>query len=417
MKTNLGLPILDFGLNEARAASDSRGCAQSKIKNPKSKTRASVLVIVMITLLFAAFALVAFIEKATNDLLVEQRDAETKRLRMEAYSALEVALAVLEDFRQVSNGLHSPAEGWSDSLTFAGYTPTEGRTVEVSFEDESGKISLPHTDAPTLSRLFQTWDVTKDDSDTFADALMGWMQRGHVYSSAMSPDYDQQSPAYEVPLRPLRSFNELAAIDKVREKFYDEDGRPNDLWRKFAAAVSLLSFTKSNINGAKPDALLALGQFDLTQQQNVNDYIAGSGNYAVQGPGYFQNMTDAQRVAGPNGNLGAFATTISALRIFITVHDGSSQFRLAAVVTPQGGGATTTTTTATTTRAQTSAATNRTPGQQQAQANPAQQNNRQTTANTRQTGAARSINYPFTLLEIRENDEIPPPPAPPPPQT
>ena len=148
--------------------------------------RASVLVIVMVTLLFAAFALVAFIEKATNDLLVEQRDAEAKRLRMEAYSALEVTLAVLEDFREASNGLHSPAEGWGDPLTFAAYTPTEGRTVEVSFEDESGKISLPHTDAPTLARLFQTWDITKSDADTLADAMMGWMQRGHVYRDRKS---------------------------------------------------------------------------------------------------------------------------------------------------------------------------------------------------------------------------------------
>src|SRR5437867_3170288 len=87
--------------------------------------RASVLVIVMITLLFTVFALVAFVEKAGNDLLVEQHDAEARRLRMEAYSALEVTLGVLEDFREAGNGLHSPAEGWSDPLGFAGYTPTE----------------------------------------------------------------------------------------------------------------------------------------------------------------------------------------------------------------------------------------------------------------------------------------------------
>jgi general secretion pathway protein K len=333
---------------------------------------------------------------------------------MEAYSALEVTLAVLEDFRQAANGLHSPAEGWNDPLTFAAYTPTEGRTVEVSFEDESGKISLPHADGPTLSRLFQTWDVAKTDADELADALMGWMQRGHVYSSSISPDYEQQTPAYEPPLRPLRSLQELAAIDSVRDKFYDADGRPADLWRRFAASVSLLSFTKPNINGAKPDALLALGQFDPTQQQNVNDYIAGSGNYTATGPGYFADLTDAQRIAGPNGNLGAFVTTISALRIFITVHDGQSQFRLAAVVTPQGGGATTVTTTATTTRAQTSATASRTVSQQQNEPNAAQQNARQPNATTRQNAAARSLNYPFTLLEIRENDEIPPSPAPPP---
>ena len=370
----------------------------------------SVLVIVMITLLFTAFALVAFIEKAGNDLLVEQHDAEARRLRMEAYSALEVTLGVLEDFRAADNGLHSPAEGWTDPLTFAGYTPTEGRTVEVAFEDESGKISLPSADAATLSLLFQTWNVTKVDADALADALTGWMTRGHTYTSAIAPDYEQYSPAYNSPNRPLRSYSELAAIDKVRDMFYDEAGQPNDLWRRFTAAVSLLKFSKPNINGATPDALLALGQFEQSQQQNLNDFVAGSGNFTAQGPGYFQNMADAQRIAGPSGNLGAFTTTISALRILITVHDGSSQFRLATVVTPQGGGATTVTQTATPSRAPTTGAT--TPQQNQPRAG--QANTAPSRTNTRQPNATASLKYPFTLLEIRENDEIPLPPAPPP---
>lgn len=382
-----------------------------KPRSSQLSRRASVLVIVMITLLFTAFALVAFIEKAGNDLLVEQHDAEARRLRMEAYSALEVTLAVLEDFRQAGNGLHSPAEGWGDPLTFAGYTPTQDRTVEVSFEDESGKISLPRTDAATLSRLFQSWEMPQTDADALADSIMGWMQRGHTYTSAVAPDYEQFSPAYDSPNRPLRSYGELAAIEKARDVFYDESGQPNDLWRKFAAAVSLLNFARPNINGAKPDALLALGQFQLTQQQNVNDYIAGTGSYLSQGPGYFQNITDAQRIAGPDGNLGAFGTTISALRVFITVHDGASQFRLAAVVTPQGGGASPVTQTATSERTQASQASARNAGQQQQNQTTSAQ---QTSQNNRQTKASRNLNYPFTLLEIRENDEIPPPPAPPP---
>ena len=376
--------------------------------------RASVLVIVMITLLFAAFAIVTFIEKATNDLLVDQRDAEVHRLRREAYSALEVTLAVLEDFRQASNGLHSPAEGWNDPLTFAGYTPTEDRTVEVAFEDESGKISLPQANAQVLSRLFQSWSLTQPDSDQLADALMGWMQRGHTYSTAITPDYDLSAIPYEVPGRSLRSFSELAAIDIVKDKFYDTDGRPNDLWRRFAAAVSLLNFPKPNLNGARPEALVALGQFDTTSQQSLNDYLAGTGQYQTQGPGYFKTVTDAQRLTGPTGNANAFGTTISALRITIVVHDGQSQFRLSAVVTPQGGGATTVQTTATSTRTQTSASTARTAAQQQNQPNAAQQNTA-AAANARATAAARDLKYPFTLLEILENDEIPPAPPPPPP--
>src|SRR5690349_7427521 len=65
----------------------------------------SVLVIVMITLLFATFALLTFMEKASVDLMVDEREAVTRRQRMEAYSALEMTLGVLNEFREASNGL------------------------------------------------------------------------------------------------------------------------------------------------------------------------------------------------------------------------------------------------------------------------------------------------------------------------
>ena len=385
----------------------------------RARPRASVLVIVMITLLFTAFALVSFIEKAGNDLLVEHRESQARRLRMEAYSALEVTLAVLEDFRLATNGLHSPAEGWSDPLAFAGYTPTEDRTVEISFDDESAKLSLPTANAQILSRLFQVWQLSIPDADATADALMGWMKHNHTYTTAITPDYDHGALPFEAPGRSLRSYHELAAIEKVRTVFYGEDGRPNDLWRRFADNVSLLSFSKPNLNAAKPDVLLALGQFDLTQQQNLTDYTTGQGSFKTQGPAYFQNLNDAQRITGATGgNPAAFVTTISALRVNVTVHDGRSTFRLAAVITA-GNAAQTVQTPATSATAKPSA-TSSAP----ATPSPNPSNNATNSATTRSTTSAgataqnspsRNLNYPFTLLEIRENDEIPPPPPPPPP--
>lgn len=393
--------------------------------------RASILVIVMITILFTVFALVAFMERASNDLLVEQREAEGRRLRMEAYSALEVTLAVLEDFRTADSGLHSPAEGWTDPLGFAGYTPTDGRTVEVSFEDESGKLSVAHLDAQILSRLFQSWNVLQPEADSMADALVGWMTRGHTYSTGINPDYEQSALPYDEPQRPLRSFSELADIDIIRDKFFDEQGRPNDLWKRFAGEVSLLDFKQTNLNGAGPDVITALGQFNPVQQQTLTDYLSGTGAYQTQGPGYFQNLNDAQHLAGNGGNAQAFDTNISALRVNVTVHEGRSLFRISAVVTmAPGGGAKTITTTASDTRQQqqTSAAGQNANGAQN-QTNANQSNGASANANSGSTatsnstasagqngqnnGQARNLAYPFTLLEIRENDEIPPPPPPP----
>jgi len=53
----------------------------------------------------------------------------------------------------------------------------------------------------------------------------------------------------------------------VRAAFYDSDGRPNDLWKRFAESVSLFDFARPNLNGAKPDTLAAMGQFDPTSSR------------------------------------------------------------------------------------------------------------------------------------------------------
>ncbi|MEO7414562.1 MAG: hypothetical protein ABIZ81_14515 [Opitutaceae bacterium] len=361
----------------------------------------------MITLIFTTFALVAFIEKSMGDLLVEARAAEAGRLRAEAYSALETTLAVLEDFRQVGNGLHSPSEGWSDPLVFAAWAPKEGRTVEVTFEDESGKISLPRADALVLTNLFKAWEMKDSDAERLADALLGWMKRDHVYSTTVSPEYDRANLPYEPPGRSLRSFQELAAIEVARDAFY-QDGKPNDFWYRFVNAVSLFSFRQSNINGAKPDVLESHGQFDETQRGQLSDYLTGNGSYKVQGPGWFTDMGTARAIVGLAGNQAGFGTTISALRVSLVVREGQSIFRLSAVVAPLQNGATTVATTATANR---STASTNTPTGAAGQTQPSGT----AVASTNPNAAvnAKKLNYPFTLLEIRENDEIVQAPLPP----
>lgn len=379
----------------------------------RAGTRGTVLVIVMVTMLFAAFALIAFMDKATNDLLVDHRAALTKRLRREAYSALEVTLAVLEDFRSVGNGLHSPAEGWGEPLKFAGYTPQEDRVVEVAFEDESGKISLPRANAEVLKKLFESWNVPQADAEMLTDAMLGWMQREHVYSTAISPNYETGAIPFEAPARPMRSYSELAAIDKVREFFYEPDGRPNENWRRFVASVSLFDFARSNINGARSETLAAVGQYDSQQQQQIGEYLSGKGQYQMNGPGYFKDTGQTQAIVGQGGNAGAFGTTISALRIMITVHEGKSTFRLSAVVTTANG-ARAVRETATSQRTQTSASSAQSAAQRQAAPNANQANPGASGTEQAAGTAPQNLRYPFTLLEIQENDEIAPAPSPPP---
>jgi general secretion pathway protein K len=234
---------------------------------------------------------------------------------------------------------------------------------------------------------------------------MGWMQSGYVYATAVTPDYTDASIPYAEPARPMRSFSELAAIDYAKEVFFDENGLPNANFWRFENDVSIFTFSQPNINSANGDVLAAAGQYTDAQRQHVADYMAGPGQYAQQGMQWFTSTSTLASVAGLGGNAAPFGTTITALRILVTVHEGSSQFRLAATVSPQGG-ATLNLTAATNA---TSAATNASATTATSVTNAAQPSTTATSAATA-AAASQSINYPFTLLEMLEDDEIPQPP-------
>ena len=355
--------------------------------------------IVLITIAFATMAMYVFIERAANDLLVEKRSSDASRLRLEAYSALETTISVLEEFRQANGSLHSPSEGWSDPLAFASYEPAEGRTVEVTFEDESGKYSLPNATQATLLNLFKAWEVSDVEAAKVSDAILGWMKKDHVASSAGAPeaeDYEREEIPFDPPGRPLRSFNELGTIAAARDLFYDENRQPNELWHRFESAFSLYSFQNPSINGASPELLPGLGISDPGQQRQLDDYIHGRGAYENRG-GYFKNSQDVTAMFGAHSPAAALSTQISSLRIIITVREGRSSFRINALIAPPGG--------ATIPVVQTNQNTGTNQGSTSA---PAQTTAASATANG-PSQATKKLNYPFTILEFRENDAMPTP--------
>jgi len=370
--------------------------------------RASILVIVLITLVLTAAALVAFLDRAANDLLMAARSAQADRLRPDAYSALEVVLGVLEDFRESDNGLRHPSEGWGDPLTWAGWTPADGYTVEVAIQDESGKMPLRTVTATEMLNLFQYWGMSPPDAQRMTDSLLSWMRQGYTATSAIDADYEQAAIPYDPPYRSMRSISELAAIDNAKDYFYT-NGVPNAWWWRFYNDFSVYNFARPNVNGANSDVLTAIGQFTREQQQGVAAYLAGTSDRVTLNRTWFQAATDLVGVVGQNAVVSGFGYTSSALRILITVHDGKAVFRLLAVVAPTaGGGATTVQATATDVKRSQQAA-------QSGEANNSQAASATATAaptispNSAQNSAAASINirYPFRFLDLEENENIP----------
>jgi general secretion pathway protein K len=345
-------------------------------------------VLVLVTVTLTSFLLFKFVQRAGTELLADARAGDQAKLRREAYSSLEVTLATLADIINIDTALHSPAQGWDKPLDYAGYTPADGRTVEITFEDESGKLSLPKTNAATLQALLEQLGLAATDAEKASDALLVWTRADYVPASldAAGASYQRAELPYNAAQRPLKSYAELAAVEYVRDVFFDENGRLTQLGQDFVANVSLYSFDHINLNSASP-AVLAANGFAVTQSSALQDYIGQQAK--AGGVNYFQTVSDANTVLGTNAPLTAFSANVAALRINVTVRDGAAVFRLSAVVAPPGGAS------VAVAPAQTPAA-----GTTTAPAS--------VTATTA-APVTKKLDYPFKVLEIQENVESPPP--------
>jgi hypothetical protein len=172
-------------------------------------------------------------------------------------------------------------------------------------------------------------------------------------------------------------------------------------------SVSLFDFSQPNTNTARMTTLAAFGGYDEASMKLISDYVGGLGSYSRQGPAYFQN---AQEVTGLVGQAASprLGTQVRCIRVNVTVREGQTSFRVSAVVTASGGAQLPPPDqpTAADTSTSSAAANDTTAAQNNSNSADSAAAAATTTTSpaTGQTPAA--LNYPFTLLEIRENDEI-----------
>lgn len=336
--------------------------------------RGSVILLVLGVILLTAFLLTRLMERAGTELQVESRSARRGALREEAYGALETVLAVLADARAAQGGLHSPAQGWDTPLDFAGYEPERGRTVDVAFDDETGRLSLPRAGEASLQNLLVSLGAMPAQAEELTDAVLAWTNAGHVPRFAESDPqrYELERPPYRAPRRPLRSWEELRAIPVARELLFDEQGDWNEIGRGLRQYVSLHGFARVNVNTAPPPVLQALG-LDPSRLEAVR--LPGP---AGGPPPVFRSAAEAAGVLGPAVGQPGLGADILCLRILVTVREGGRTFHLSATVRP---------------------ATRDAPGE--AATDPAAQENAPRPA------TRKNIDYPFRVLELRESDHPP----------
>jgi len=343
----------------------------------RARERGAIIVLVLVTIMLAAFLLTAFIRRSGTELLADARAANLKGLRAEAYSALETTLAVLADFRAVDGALRSPAEGWEQPLSDTGYEPGPGRDVAVAFEDESAKLSLPNASEAEIQTMLEFSGVERNQAEHLSHVLHAWVHDAPKDASADLdvPDYTRADPPYQAAHRALRSWRELAAAELDEHVFFDEAGRPTPVFDAFRQEVSLLSFRRVNLNSARAGVLTALG-LGSGEVQSLEDYRARPKPKGETG--VFRSITEAGTVMGASITGDRYGTNIEALRVNVAVRQGQIVYRLSAVV---------------------SAGTNASAPQRRTEAT------KPGTVETAPLPERKALNYPFTVLEIKENAE------------
>ncbi len=301
------------------------------------RTRGSVIVVILALITMAAFLISRFVERTMTEMLVESRARIADRLRTDAHTVLETTLAVLADYQTADNGLRAPAQGWGQPLMGLDLPLRPGTSVDVRFEDETGRPSLPHLQASDLVALGRFLGLKENDASIFAEGLLVWTKADQT-SARFETDprnYEYEDPPHRAPGRPLASFAELAAVAGVRQYLFGEDGRPNELYERFSRTVSLYDFPAINLNTATDDTLTLAG-LDPSQATRLRELISGKVKPPPGSPPYFRSVAEAQTQAGLTVPLTGFDTLVRCLRIRVTVREGATAFHLIAVVSPGG---------------------------------------------------------------------------------
>ncbi len=286
---------------------------------------------VLVLIIVVSYVLTKFVERAQVEVQGEGYYVERTRLRLQAWSMLEVAVAVLADVKAIDNAIYAPAQGWGDPLDYSGVELPEGMNVTFEFIDESAKLSINELDEGSLFLLFDEMDFDLDVSQTLTNTLLDWIDEDDDarIDGAESREYSTTEMEMHPANGPLRSLDELSSLIGFRDHFFDENGFANDNFRRLSEVVTYHPVLQMNVNSASPLALQALAGLDEIQVETIRDYLSGfDGELGTADDNYFANAGEMSDVIGEVGSGVPITQQISVITVKVTVQESGSSYSL-----------------------------------------------------------------------------------------
>lgn len=286
---------------------------------------------ILVLIAMASYVLVRFIERAAIEVQGEGYYVERAYLRLEAWSMMEVAVAVLADVREIDGSLYSPAQGWQNPLEYARVSPPEGLNVQFEFLDESGKMGINQVDEDSLFLLFDEMGFDLDASQELTDSLLDWIDEDDEVriGGAESREYSSENLEMRAANRPLRNLQELKYVIGFKDYFFDLEGVPNENFEQFRQVFTTRNVQRINVNAADSLALMSLAGLGELQVETIYDYLDGIDNQpGTADDNYFASQEEMAEVVPELDELLPVDFRISILTIKVTVREGGSGYTL-----------------------------------------------------------------------------------------
>lgn len=293
--------------------------------------RGSVLIAVLGFTVLMAYLLTAFMEEATSRIRYYGLYANRDDLRAEAYSYLEVTLAVLSEMYEIDDALWDPQQGWDDPLAYAQIEPPADLDVSIRIYDEAAKLSFSTIDEQMLRVFFEEVGLEAVAADDLIDPLLDWVDEDDLerLNGAEAEEYRDLEPPYRPADGPLQSWDELDLIYRYNEYLYDEDGFSTGLKESFQRTFSLYNEGPVNLNAANHNVLEIVEELYGISAQHVQEYRRGPDDIAgTDDDGLINDLTYDR--FGVTSAAVSFRSTL--FKIEVEVGSGPATFLLTAIV-------------------------------------------------------------------------------------
>jgi hypothetical protein len=363
----------------------------NQLRNQSKK--GAILVFVLALIVFISVLCLRLMEETVQELRHVSQQHRRDDLRVNAYSALDLAVGVLNEFKTIEGALYDPAQGWGDPLSWAEVSPLDPMiSWNIKIVDESAKINPKNASRKDMVSLFAQMHsqsggrVDEDDGEPYYDAWMDWEDADDDERDEGAEDdyYEKFDPPYFTPGKKVMSFEEFRMIKGF---FYDEDvneymglffsknGSETSNMGNFRSSFSFFNEGPVNINGASS----FLKKFLCGDNDSLHEQIVAGPRFGSDSEPYFKNLADPNLAQLQSIRGIKITCNASLFRIIINVSRGKARFKLQAVLMSE------------------SSNWNR--------------SGKSKSGNSKQSVRPRSslntsLGYPFRVLSIRENENL-----------